>query len=410
MDSHDLLEAWLAEGADGDPPREVAVHAAVCDSCARRLGAFDAMGLVDVAAAGSPPPVPARSRVDVGLAWARVGAAIAGTVVAGILVVFAASQLVGFVGSLPAPTDGVALGSASLEPGTSDQGSSGPEPAEEPSVAGPTPTAIPSFIPLPSLEPQATPLPAPATPSLFRGAVTQSTIAISWTNGSGGGPVQKWEVWRRTGSGAWLKLGELQPNVHALTNGGLAPGTTYSYRVRAVNVSWFGQYSNIVSGTTLSAPPTPAPSATPSPLPTPAPRCSDGADNDGDGWTDWPDDPGCGSAADDDESPSNPHECNNALDDDGDGYTDAADPACSFPFDDSEAPPDPHQCNDGIDNDSDGWTDAADPACSFPFDDSEAPQDPHQCNDGIDNDGDLLTDFPNDPGCSDAFDDSEDTA
>jgi hypothetical protein len=86
-----------------------------------------------------------------------------------------------------------------------------------------------------------------------------------------------------------------------MTNSGLAPGTAYSYRIRAVNVSWFGPYSNVVAATTLLPPPTPGPSATPSPLPTPAPRCSDGADNDLDGFTDWPADPGCDSAADDDE-------------------------------------------------------------------------------------------------------------
>ena len=86
MDPHHLLEAWLVEGADGDPPREVAVHAAVCASCARRLGAFDALALLDVAAAGSPRPLAARSRIVIGLEWARVGAAIAGTVVAGIIV------------------------------------------------------------------------------------------------------------------------------------------------------------------------------------------------------------------------------------------------------------------------------------------------------------------------------------
>jgi hypothetical protein len=378
MDPHHLLEAWLAEGADGDPPREVAVHAAVCDSCARRLGAFDALALVDVAAAGSPPPLPAPSRLVIGLAWARVGAAIAGTVVAGIILVFAATQLVGFVGTLPAPSDGVALGSPSLGPATSERGSSGPEPADEPSAAGPTPTPIPSFIPLPSLEPQATPLPAPAAPNLFRGAVTQTTISISWTNGAGGGPVQKWEIWRRTWSGAWFKLGEVQPTVHALTNGGLAPGTTYSYRVRAVNVSWLGPYSNIVAGTTLSPPPTPGPSVTPSPLPTPAPRCSDGADNDSDGWTDWPADPGCQDAADDDESPANPHECNDGLDNDGDGWTDfPGDPGCLSAFGDAEAPPNPHECNDGIDNDGDTFVDFGDdPSCDALFDNTEAPFDP----------------------------------
>jgi len=43
--------------------------------------------------------------------------------------------------------------------------------------------------------------------------------------------------------------------------------------------------------------------ATPTPTPTPPPTfaCSDGADNDGDGLTDFPSDPGCNSANDDDE-------------------------------------------------------------------------------------------------------------
>jgi hypothetical protein len=269
-DPHHLLEAWLAEGAVGDPPREVAVHASVCDSCARRIGAFDSLALIDVGAAGSPPPLGAPSRIAVALAWARVGAAIAGTVVAGIFVVFAASQIVGFVGSLPAPSDGVALGSPPDQGSVlGASGSIAPEPGQ-PSVPEPTPTPIPTFIPLPSLDPQATPLPAPAAPNLSRGAVTQSAISISWTNGAGGGPVQKWEIWRRIGGGAWFKLGEVTASTHALTNVGLAPSTTYSYRVRGVNVSWLGPFSNVVSGTTLAAPPGPTPTPPP-PTPTPPP-------------------------------------------------------------------------------------------------------------------------------------------
>jgi endoglucanase len=57
--------------------------------------------------------------------------------------------------------------------------------------------------------------------------------------------------------------------------------------------------------------PTPAPTSTPTPTPTPVPTptptptpefaCSDGVDNDGDGLTDYPDDPGCASATDSDE-------------------------------------------------------------------------------------------------------------
>ncbi len=67
------------------------------------------------------------------------------------------------------------------------------------------------------------------------------------------------------------------------------------------------------------------------------------------------------------------------------------------------------QCSDGIDNDGDGLTDfPADPGCTDANDDDETdpPADP-QCSDGIDNDGDGLTDYPDDPGCTDANDDDE---
>jgi hypothetical protein len=276
IDPHHLLEDWLADGAVGDPPREVAVHAAVCDACARRLGAFDGLALVDVTAAGSPPPLPARGRFAIGLAWARAGTAVAGAVLAGIIVVFAGSQLVGMVGGLPDASDGAGFVSPSPDGSIPTDGTSvSPGPATEPSAAEPVATPIPSFVALPSVEPGATPLPAPAAPQLFRGAVSQTTISLSWTNGSGGGPVHKWEVWQRTRpAGGWVKLGELPAGAHAVTSAGLAPGTTYEFRIRGVNVSWLGPYSNVASGTTLSPstpPPTPAPTVAPTPPPTPTP-------------------------------------------------------------------------------------------------------------------------------------------
>jgi hypothetical protein len=65
----------------------------------------------------------------------------------------------------------------------------------------------------------------------------------------------------------------------------------------------------------------------------PEPRCSDGLDNDGDGLTDYPDDPGCDDAEDDSEQ-SSFLVCDNGLDDDGDGLADVAeDPGCDDPFD-----------------------------------------------------------------------------
>ncbi|HEY4244960.1 MAG TPA: hypothetical protein VGM88_34330 [Kofleriaceae bacterium] len=63
--------------------------------------------------------------------------------------------------------------------------------------------------------------------------------------------------------------------------------------------------------------------------------CEDGVDDDGDGKNDYPEDPGCVSPNDDDETddcPSGPNcpECANGIDDDGDGETDyPSDPSCT---------------------------------------------------------------------------------
>jgi len=184
-DSHAELEAWLVDGAMGDPPREIAVHATLCESCTARLGAFDALTLIDVAAAGSPPPEAAPSRVRRGVAWARLGSAVVGTVVAGIILVFGASQLLGLATRAGGPnaTALVAIASPSVggEAGRSqDLSSIEPDAAQTPNPAaadtpqpgvtpGPQPPPPPGATPrpptpLPSATPGATPTPTP-TPS-----------------------------------------------------------------------------------------------------------------------------------------------------------------------------------------------------------------------------------------------------
>ena len=50
------------------------------------------------------------------------------------------------------------------------------------------------------------------------------------------------------------------------------------------------------------------------------PACSDGIDNDCDGLTDWPDDPGCSGPDDDDEHGD--LECDDGIDNDHDGKAD----------------------------------------------------------------------------------------
>ena len=68
------------------------------------------------------------------------------------------------------------------------------------------------------------------------------------------------------------------------------------------------------------------------------PQCSDGTDNDGDGKTDFPADPGCDSSTDNDEVDlAGPPQCSDGTDNDGDGKADhPADPGCDSPADDEE--------------------------------------------------------------------------
>ncbi len=60
--------------------------------------------------------------------------------------------------------------------------------------------------------------------------------------------------------------------------------------------------------------------------------CADGIDNDGDGLSDYPADPGCADANQDFEDP----QCDDGADNDGDALVDTADPDCALPSRDSE--------------------------------------------------------------------------
>jgi hypothetical protein len=106
-------------------------------------------------------------------------------------------------------------------------------------------------------------------------------------------------------------------------------------------------------------------------------NCSDGLDNDDDGFIDYPDDLGCSGNDDTIETPFNYHECNDNIDNDNDGFIDYPnDPACVDGFTNNESPKNIYQCNDGIDNDGDGLTDYPnDPRCLNLYGVTESPQD-----------------------------------
>ena len=97
------------------------------------------------------------------------------------------------------------------------------------------------------------------------------------------------------------------------------------------------------------------------------PWCADGADNDGDGYTDA-EDPGC--VATDQALETGP--CEDGADNDGDSWIDEEDPGCEGnPANATEDLDWGSQCNNGTDDDGDGYTDGADPECDDGYDDSE---------------------------------------
>jgi hypothetical protein len=143
--------------------------------------------------------------------------------------------------------------------------------------------------------------------------------------------------------------------------------------------------------------------------------CSNGIDDDGDGFKDWPADIGCPNPNNNNEA--NLPQCNDGRDNDNNGFVDFGpgprDPGCTSATDTTEvSPPAPGpattQCSDTVDNDGDGKVDYPnDPGCTSRADTDEAdPLVPTACSDGIDNDSDLRIDLA-DPGCSSASDNDE---
>ncbi|MEZ4472219.1 MAG: hypothetical protein R3F60_15775 [bacterium] len=144
-----------------------------------------------------------------------------------------------------------------------------------------------------------------------------------------------------------------------------------------------------------------------------APRaaCGNGLDDDGDGLVDFPDDPGCQAADDDDEfNPPPGPECDDRVDNDGDGLIDVYDPDCSSDADPSEEGGNPvTECSNGLDDDENGFIDfPADPGCHSAGDVTEGAIDVPECANEQDDDGDGAVDYPVDPGCAGRGDRSED--
>ena len=54
IDHHTRFGDWLAAGAAGEPPRDLAVHAAACEDCLRAAAVVDSLRSIDLARASQP--------------------------------------------------------------------------------------------------------------------------------------------------------------------------------------------------------------------------------------------------------------------------------------------------------------------------------------------------------------------
>jgi len=139
-------------------------------------------------------------------------------------------------------------------------------------------------------------------------------------------------------------------------------------------------------------------------------ECSDrnlagGIDNDNDGLANA-DDPQCLSGWDSTGEDAVPGVCADGIDNDGDGWIDGADAQCLLdPSSESNGPPG-GGCSNGIDDDDDLWIDALDPDCQSGSDDEVIAIGPLQCNNGIDDDNDGAIDFA-DSDCATGKDNHE---
>lgn len=102
------------------------------------------------------------------------------------------------------------------------------------------------------------PPPAPNAPSgLAITNPTQTTLQLSWTDNSTN--ETGFSLERSVGGSPFTIIQTLAPDSIGFLDQNLTAATTYQYRIRAFNGNGNSTYSNIATGTTLSAPPPPPP-------------------------------------------------------------------------------------------------------------------------------------------------------
>ena len=175
-DPHRRFAEWLETNSDEDPPRDLAVHAAVCPGCQQRIAAVDMLTEIDTALAGIPQvrPLAAGDWLRTAGRAGIVVAAVAALVAVGIgswRLIQASDVVLG--PAVASPTQAVLGGTGTPEPTASASPSDSAQPTEveaTPSAPALTPqppvVAPPATVgPLPPDQPTAQPTPrVTATP------------------------------------------------------------------------------------------------------------------------------------------------------------------------------------------------------------------------------------------------------
>jgi chitodextrinase len=92
----------------------------------------------------------------------------------------------------------------------------------------------------------------PAAPTgLTVRALSASQLELRWTDNSS--DETSFAIWRKSGTGAWARVGGVPTGTTRFVDRKLTPNTSYSYEVRANGPGGVSAWSNPASGTTLSS-------------------------------------------------------------------------------------------------------------------------------------------------------------
>jgi titin len=83
--------------------------------------------------------------------------------------------------------------------------------------------------------------------------LSSSRVRLTWTDNS---LIETgFSIWRKTGSGDYVRIAVTAPNTTQFTDSGLTPVTSYTYRVRAIGLGGASNWTNEATAVTPDVPP-----------------------------------------------------------------------------------------------------------------------------------------------------------